>query len=108
LLSVSIDGVDAKALRDAMDKFKSKLEPAVIVLGTVNDGKVSLVAGVSKSLTGHIKAGDLVNMLAQQVGGKGGGRPDMAMAGGNDPAGLQKALASVQGYVENLLKTREG
>jgi len=83
-----------------MDKLKDKLKSAAIVLGAVADGKVSLIAGVTDDLTSRVKAGDLVNFVAQQVGGKGGGRPDMAQAGGTEPAKLPSALASVKGWVE--------
>ena len=90
----------AKALREALDGLKGKLKSAAIVLGAVNDGKVSLIAGVTDDLTAKIKAGELVNFVAQQVGGKGGGRPDMAQAGGTDPARLPSALQSVKSWVE--------
>ena len=86
-----------------MDKMKDKLKTAAIVLATVNDGKVSLIAGVTPDATSKVKAGELVNHVAQQVGGKGGGRPDMAQAGGTDPSGLSAALASVSGWVEQQL-----
>ena len=90
---------DAKTLRETMDKLKDRLKSAAIVLGAVNDGKVALIAGVTADLTGKLKAGELVNYVAQQVGGKGGGKPDLAMAGGTDAAGLAKALDSVQDWV---------
>ena len=99
VLVAALDGADAKALRETMDKLKDKLRPAAIVLAAVIDGKVQLAAGVTPDAVGRIKAGDLVNFVAQQVGGKGGGKPDMAMAGGTDAAALPKALASVQGWV---------
>jgi alanyl-tRNA synthetase len=99
VLAASLDGADGKALRETMDKLKDKLKSAAIVLAAVSDGKVQLAAGVTADATSRVKAGDLVNFVAQQVGGKGGGNPDMAMAGGTDPAGLPKALASVQGWV---------
>jgi len=86
-----------------MDKLKDKLKSAVIVLAAVSEGKVSLIAGVTADLTGKVKAGELVNSVAQQVGGKGGGRPDMAQAGGTDPSGLPVALASVRSWVEGRL-----
>ena len=98
-----MEGFNQKSLRDAVDRLKNKLPSSVVVLGTVSDGKVNLVAGVSKDLTEKIKAGELVNMVAQQVGGKGGGRADMAMAGGSDPAFLQGALKSVQVWVERKI-----
>jgi alanyl-tRNA synthetase len=97
------EGADAKALRETLDKLKDKLKSAAIVLGSVVDGKVTLIAGVTSDLTGKVKAGELVNHVAQQVGGKGGGRPDMAQAGGTDPAGLPKALESVRAWVEQRL-----
>lgn len=103
LLAASMEGADGAALRDTMDKLKDKLKSAVILLSAVNDGKVSLIAGVTADLTGKIKAGELVNFVAQQVGGKGGGRPDMAQAGGTDAAALPAALASVQAWVEQKL-----
>ena len=103
LLAATLDGADARALREAMDKLKDKLKSAVIVLAAADQGKVSLIAGVTPDLTSKLKAGELVNFVAQQVGGKGGGRPDMAQAGGNDPAKLPEALASVRGWVEQKL-----
>ena len=99
VLARDMEGVDSKTLRDTVDRLKSKLGSAVIVLGTVKGGKVSLVAGVTKDNTGKVQAGDLVNYVAQQVGGRGGGRPDLAQAGGNDPSALQGALASVSAWV---------
>ncbi|NOU41825.1 MAG: alanine--tRNA ligase [Methylotenera sp.] len=100
VLATMLDGADANTLRETMDKLKDKLKSAVIVLASVNDEKVSLAAGVTADLTAKIKAGDLVNFVAQQVGGKGGGKPDMAMAGGTDASQLSKALASVDGWVK--------
>jgi alanyl-tRNA synthetase len=100
VLAAQMDGADVKALRETMDKLKDKLKSAAIVLSAVADGKVTLIAGVTADLTGKIKAGELVNHVATQVGGKGGGRPDMAQAGGTDPAGLPKALASVTAWIE--------
>lgn len=102
VLAKQLDGFDSKALRDTVDQLKNKLGTAVVVLACVEGGKVSLVAGVTKDLTDRIKAGDIVNMAAQQVGGKGGGRPDMAMAGGTEPAGLPQALKSVVDFVTNV------
>jgi alanyl-tRNA synthetase len=99
VLAATLDGADAKALRETMDKLKSKLKSAAIVLAAVEGGKVQLAAGVTADSTGKVKAGELVNFVAQQVGGKGGGKPDLAMAGGSDAAALPKALASVQGFV---------
>jgi alanyl-tRNA synthetase len=103
VLAVAVDGADAKALREAMDALKSKLKSAAIVLGAVNDGKVALIAGVTDDLVGKVKAGELVNYVAQQVGGKGGGRPDMAQAGGTDASKLPGALQSVRPWVEQRL-----
>jgi alanyl-tRNA synthetase len=103
VLAVTVDGADAKSLREAMDSLKEKLKSAAIVLGAVNDGKISLIAGVTADLTGKVKAGELVNYVAQQVGGKGGGRADMAQAGGTDAAKLPAALQSVQPWVEQRL-----
>jgi alanyl-tRNA synthetase len=99
VLAASLDGADARTLRDTMDKLKDKLKSAAIVLAAVSEGKVQLAAGVTADATGRLKAGELVNFVAQQVGGKGGGKPDLAMAGGTDPTGLAAALASVQGWV---------
>ncbi len=103
VLAAAMDGADAKSLRETMDKLKDKLKSAVIVLGAVEGGKVQLAAGVTADATTRIKAGDLVNYVAQQVGGKGGGRADMAMAGGTDPTGLPAALASVKSWAEQRL-----
>jgi alanyl-tRNA synthetase len=99
VLAARVDGADAKALRDAVDRLKQKLGKSVVVLGSVDDGKVQLVAGVTRDAVALVKAGDLVNEVAQFVGGKGGGRPDMAQAGGNEPAGMDAALARVSQYV---------
>ena len=103
VLAATLEGADAKALRETMDKLKATLKSAAIVLGAVVDGKVSLIAGVTADLTGKVKAGDLVNFVAQQVGGKGGGRPDMAQAGGTEPSKLGGALDSVKPWVEQRL-----
>lgn len=103
VLATSLEGADANTLRETMDKLKDKLKSAAIVLASVNDGKVSLAAGVTADLTSKIKAGDLVNFVAQQVGGKGGGKPDMAMAGGTDASQLSKALAGVEGWVKERI-----
>jgi alanyl-tRNA synthetase len=100
VVAATLDGADAKTLREAVDRLKDQLKSAAIVLGAVADGKVSLIAGVTADLTGKLKAGELVNFVAQQVGGKGGGRPDMAQAGGTEPAKLAAALQSVKGWVE--------
>jgi alanyl-tRNA synthetase len=103
VVAASLDGADVKALRETIDKLKDKLKSAAIVLGSVADGKVTLIAGVTSDLVGKVKAGELVNHVAQQVGGKGGGRPDMAQAGGSNPAALPGALQSVRGFVEQRL-----
>ncbi|MDF3036265.1 MAG: alaS [Paucimonas sp.] len=100
VLAATLEGADANALRETMDKLKDKLKTAAIVLASVNGGKVSLIAGVTADATSKVKAGELVNFVAQQVGGKGGGRPDMAQAGGTDPSGLPKALQDVSKWVE--------
>jgi len=104
VLAAAVDGADAKTLRETMDKLKDRLKSAAIVLGAVSEGKVALIAGVTADLTGKVKAGDLVNFVAQQVGGKGGGRPDMAQAGGTDPAKLNGALQSVRPWIEEKLR----
>ncbi|WP_024851649.1 alanine--tRNA ligase [Hydrogenovibrio kuenenii] len=101
VLAAKLEGADVNTLRETLDSLKDKLEPAIIVLAAATDGKVSLVSGVSKSITQTYKAGELINHVASQVGGKGGGRPDMAQAGGNDPSKLDEALASVQAWVES-------
>lgn len=103
VLAARLEGADAKTLRDTMDKLKDKLGAAVIVLAAVDGDKVQLAAGVTKAETAKIKAGELVNFVAQQVGGKGGGKPDMAMAGGTDAAAVPAALASVQAWVAERL-----
>ncbi|MDP1717673.1 MAG: DHHA1 domain-containing protein, partial [Burkholderiales bacterium] len=103
VLAAAIDGADVKALREAMDQLKNKLKTAAIVLAAVSDGKVSLIAGVTPDAVARIKAGELVNHVAQQVGGKGGGRPDMAQAGGTNPEHLSQALASVREWVQQKL-----
>ena len=91
------------SLPDALDRLKNKIGTGIVVLGTVNDGKVGLIAGVTKDLTDRFNAGELVNHVAMQVGGKGGGRPDMARAGGSNPEALPEALGSVEGFVRGLL-----
>jgi alanyl-tRNA synthetase len=103
VLSAKLEGADAKTLRDTMDQLKNKLKTAVIVLAAVDGDKVQLAAGVTADSVGKVKAGELVNFVAQQVGGKGGGKADMAMAGGTEPAKLAAALASVQGWVAGKL-----
>ncbi|MEB4590180.1 alanine--tRNA ligase [Candidatus Thiothrix sp. Deng01] len=99
VLAANLEGADPKSLRDTVDQLKNKLGKAVVILATVTDGKISLVAGVTKDESARVKAGELLNFVAQQVGGKGGGRPDMAQGGGTDAAALPAALASVQGWV---------
>ncbi|MDP2230197.1 alanine--tRNA ligase [Methylotenera sp.] len=103
ILAITLEGADTNTLRETMDKLKDKLKSAAIVLASVNDGKVSLAAGVTADLIAKIKAGELVNFVAQQVGGKGGGKPDMAMAGGIDASQLPKALASVKDWVASKI-----
>jgi len=103
VLAAIVEGVDSKALRDTTDELKNKLGSAIVVLGTAADGKVSLVAGVTKDLTGRVKAGEIVNEAAKIVGGKGGGRPDMAMAGGNTPESLPEAISQVKQYLASIL-----
>ncbi len=103
LLAARLDGADAKTLRETMDKLKDKLKTAVIVLGVVQGDKVQVAAGVTADTTAKVKAGELVNFVAGQLGGKGGGKPDMAMAGGTEPAKLGAALASVQAWVQAKL-----
>ncbi len=105
VLAANLEGADAKGLRETVDQLKNKLGTAAVVLACVNDGKVSLAAGVTKDATHRIKAGDLVNQVAQQVGGRGGGRPDMAMAGGNDPKKLSDALLSVADWVKQQINS---
>ena len=103
VLAVELEGADALALRETLNKLKDKLPRFAVVLAAVNDGKVNLIAGVSADLTKTVKAGDLVNSVALQVGGKGGGKPDMAMAGGTQPEHLTAALASVTNWVQARL-----
>jgi alanyl-tRNA synthetase len=103
VLAAKLEGADINTLRETMDKLKDKLKSAAVVLASVADGKVTLIAGVTADLTAKVKAGELVNMVAQQVGGKGGGRPDMAQAGGTQPENLAAALASVPAWVEGKL-----
>ncbi|MDD2915017.1 MAG: alanine--tRNA ligase [Gallionella sp.] len=103
VLAAKLDGADAAVLRETLDKLKDKLKSAAIVLAAVDDGKISLIAGVTSDVVAKIKAGELVNMVALQVGGKGGGRPDMAMAGGTQPENLSGALASVAEWVKAKL-----
>ncbi|EIJ36139.1 alanine--tRNA ligase [Thiothrix nivea] len=103
VLAANLEGADPKSLRDTVDQLKNKLGKAVVILAAVTDGKVSLVAGVTKDETAKVKAGELLNFVAQQIGGKGGGRPDMAQGGGTDVAALPAALASVQFWVAEKL-----
>ena len=103
VLSARCEAADPKALREMLDRIRSRIEHGLVVLGSVDGGKVSLVAGVSRDLTDRVQAGPLINFVAGQVGGKGGGRPDMAQAGGNDPSNLEPALASVEGWVRERL-----
>ncbi|PYE13809.1 alanyl-tRNA synthetase [Paraburkholderia silvatlantica] len=103
VLAATLDGADSKTLRETVDKLKDRLKSAAIVLAAVDGGKVSLIAGVTAEASKKVKAGELVNFVAQQVGGKGGGRPDMAQAGGTEPANLPAALAGVKGWVEAKL-----
>ena len=103
VLIANVEGFNPKALRDTVDQLKNKLGSSVVVLATSSEGKVSLVAGVSKDLTEKVKAGELVNMVALQVGGKGGGRPDMAMAGGTEPEAVDGALESAKAWLQERL-----
>ena len=103
VIAAVLEGVDARQLRDTVDQLKGRMDKAAIVLAAVTDGKVQLVAGVTANATSRIKAGDLVNFVAQQIGGKGGGRPDLAMAGGTDVAALPKALAAVESWARERL-----
>jgi alanyl-tRNA synthetase len=103
VLAAKLDGADVKSLRETVDKLKDRLKSAAVVLASSEGGKVTLIAGVTDDLTAKVKAGELVNFVAQQVGGKGGGRPDLAQAGGTDPAKLPQALASVKRWVEERL-----
>lgn len=104
ILAAKLDGIDSKSLRTMVDQLKTKLGSAVIALAVVQEGKVTIVAGITKDKVDTIKAGELANMLAAQVGGKGGGRPDLAEAGGNQPEHLDTAIASVYAWVEERLK----
>lgn len=103
VLALNLEGADAKSLRDSADQFKNKLGTAVVLLAAVEDGKVALIASVTQDATARIKAGDLVRFVAEQLGGKGGGRPDMAQGGGTDLAAMDSALASVLPWVKNQL-----
>jgi alanyl-tRNA synthetase len=103
VLAARIEGADARSLRDAVDQLKSKLGSSVIVLATVQDGRVVLVAGVSQDLVTRLKAGDIAGQVAEQVGGRGGGRADFAQAGGSQPENLEAALAGVETLVRGRL-----
>jgi alanyl-tRNA synthetase len=103
VLAARIDGADAKTLRDAVDRYKDKLQSAIVVLGSVDDGVVRLAAGVTKDNVDRIGAGDLIKPVAEQIGGKGGGRPDFAQAGGSNPEGLDEALGSVTAWIAEKL-----
>ena len=103
VLIADLDGVESKSLRGMVDELKNKMQSGIIMLATANGDKVGLIAGVTKDLTGKVKAGELVNLVAQQVGGKGGGRPDMAQAGGTQPENIATALASVQPWLVEKL-----
>jgi len=104
VLAAKLEGVEPKALRDTVDQLKNKLHQAAIILAVVNGDKIALVAGVTKAETDKLKAGELLKMVAEQVGGKGGGRPDMAQGGGSEPANLDAALASVEGWIRSRIE----
>ena len=99
MLAARLDGADPRSLRDTVDRLKNRFGKSVIVIGSADSGKVRLAAGVSKDLVTRVQAGNLVNFVAQQVGGKGGGRPDFAQAGGSQPENLDGALTSVVSWV---------
>ena len=99
VIASRLEGVDGKSLRDTVDELKNKLAPAAIILSTIEGDKITLIAGVTKDITDKVRAGDLVSHVAVQVGGKGGGRPDMAQGGGNKPDNLANALDSVTGWI---------
>ena len=103
VLASSLEGVDTKTMREILDRLREKLKTCIVVFGTESEGKVKLIAGITEDLTIKIKAGELVNFVAMQVGGKGGGRADIAQAGGIQPENLEKALDSVPGWVEQKL-----
>jgi alanyl-tRNA synthetase len=103
VLAAKLDGADPKRLRETVDQLKNKLGSAAVVLATVNGDKVSLVAGVTKDWTDRLAAGPLANHVAQQVGGRGGGRPDLAQAGGSDPSRIDVAIDSVPGWIRDQL-----
>ena len=103
VLAANVDGADAKSLRDTLDQVKNKLGSGVVLLSAVEGDKIALAAGVTKDLTEKVKAGDLMKEFAQRLGGKGGGRPDMAQGGGSDVSGLDAALKAVPAWVEETL-----
>ena len=103
VLVANLEGAEAKSLRGMVDELKNKMGSGIIMLGTANGDKVSLIAGVTKDLTSQLKAGELVNFVAKQVGGKGGGRPDMAQAGGTEPQNLSVALDGVEAWISEQL-----
>ena len=103
ILTTHLEGADSNTLRDTLDQLKNKLGSAAIVLASEEDGKVKLIAGVTKDLIKTIKAGDLVNIAAAEVGGKGGGRPDMAQAGGSNPAAITQALDAAKNWLQGQL-----
>ena len=105
VLAARLDGADVKTLRDTVDQLKNKLGTSAVVLGATQGDKVLLIAGVSKDATARIKAGDLVNVAAVEVGGRGGGRPDMAQAGGSEPGKLDAALDAARTWLQNQLAT---
>lgn len=102
VLATEVEVANAKAIRETMDDFKSKLQDTVIILISNVDGKVSLIATVPKELTGKIKAGDIIKNMAPQVGGKGGGRPDMAQGGGTEPENITESLRFIKNYIKSL------
>jgi alanyl-tRNA synthetase len=103
VLTAHLDGADSNTLRDTLDQLKNKLGTAAIVLASADAGKVKLIAGVTKDLTAKVKAGELVNIAAAEVGGKGGGRPDMAQAGGSNPAAIPQALEAARNWLQSQL-----
>ena len=103
VIIASLPNVDPKGLREMVDDLKNRLQEGVVLIAVPTDGKVSLIAGVSKALTSKVKAGELVNIAAQQVGGKGGGRPDMAQAGGSEPENVQAALDVARAWLTEQL-----
>jgi alanyl-tRNA synthetase len=104
VLIADLGGVESKALRGMVDELKNKIQSGIIMLATANGAKVGLIAGVTKDLVTKVKAGELVNMIAQQVGGKGGGRPDMAQAGGSEPENITTALETITPWLQEKLR----